>query len=95
MFRNQTRRGIRAVQAGHDPVGLCRDAGMVIATYCNDTVTRMAPNGDPAKDQQRMRETGRRLAESYLKDPPLFRATAATAISDDGGGCQNAIGFSK
>jgi hypothetical protein len=24
MFRNQTRRGIRAVQAGHDPIGLCR-----------------------------------------------------------------------
>ena len=45
MFRNQTRRGIRAVQAGHDPTGLCRDAGMVIPTYCNDTVVRMPPDG--------------------------------------------------
>jgi hypothetical protein len=43
MFRNQTRRGIRAVQAGHDPMGLCRQAGVVIATYCNDTVVRMPP----------------------------------------------------
>jgi hypothetical protein len=69
MFRNQTRRGIRAVQAGHDPMGLCRDTGVVIATYCNDTVLRMPPDADPAMDRQRMRETGRRLAEDYLKDP--------------------------
>jgi len=76
MFRNQTRRGIRAVQAGRDPAGLCRDAGMVIPTYCNDTVTRMAPDGDPATDRRLMRETGRRLAESYLKAPPLLTSTA-------------------
>jgi hypothetical protein len=68
MFRNQTRRGIRAVQAGHDPAGLCRDGGAVIPTYCNDTVVRMAPDVDPAMDRQRMRETGRRLADGYLKN---------------------------
>ena len=72
MFRNQTRRGMRAVQAGCDPAGLCRDADMVIPTYCNDTVVRLAPDGDPAIDRQQMRETGLRLAESYLKDPPLL-----------------------
>jgi len=72
MFRNQTRRGIRAVQADCDPAGLCRDAGMVIPTYCNDTVMRMAPDGDPAMDRQLMRETGRQLADGYLKDPPLL-----------------------
>jgi hypothetical protein len=74
MFRNQTRRGTRAVQAGRDPVGLCRDAGVVIPTYCNDTVLRMPPDMDPAIDRQRMRETGRCLAESYLKEPPLLAA---------------------
>jgi hypothetical protein len=42
-----------------------------------------------------MRETGRRLAESYLKDPPLLRATAAAAIRDDGVDCENTISFSK
>ena len=84
-----------AAQTGRDPVGVCRDAGKVIPTYCNDTVMRMAPDGDPAMDRQRMREIGRRLAESYLKDPPLLRATAATAIRNDGVGCQNTIGFSK
>jgi phenylpropionate dioxygenase-like ring-hydroxylating dioxygenase large terminal subunit len=72
MFRNQTRRGIRAVQAGCDPAGLCRDAGMVIPTYCNDTVVALVPDADPAIDRQRMRETGRRLADGYLKDPPLL-----------------------
>ena len=72
MFRNQTRRGIRAVQAGQDPAGLCRDAGVVTPTYCNDTVVPMPPDGDPAIDRQRMRETGRRLAEGYLRNPPLL-----------------------
>jgi hypothetical protein len=38
-------RGIRAVRAGHDPAGLCRDAGVVIPTYCNDTVVRIPPDG--------------------------------------------------
>ena len=95
MFRNQTRRGIRAVLAGRDPVGLCRDpvglcrdTGWLVPTYCNDTVTRMAPGGDPTKDRERMREIGRRLAESYLKDPPLLRATAAAAIGDGGASCK-------
>jgi phenylpropionate dioxygenase-like ring-hydroxylating dioxygenase large terminal subunit len=76
MFRNQTRRGIRAVQAGRDPTGLCRDAGVVIPTYCNDTVVRLAPHNDPEMDRQRMREAGRRLAESYLKSPPLLASMA-------------------
>jgi phenylpropionate dioxygenase-like ring-hydroxylating dioxygenase large terminal subunit len=84
MFRIQTRRGIRAVQAGRDPVGLCRDAGMVIPTYCNDTVTRMAPDGDPAMDRRRVREIGRHLADSYLQDPPLLRAITAAAIGEGG-----------
>jgi nitrite reductase/ring-hydroxylating ferredoxin subunit len=80
MFRNQTRRGIRTVQAGHDPAGLCRDVGVIIPTYCNDTVVHMAPHGDPAIDRQRMRETGRRLAEGYLKIPPLLSTTDSADI---------------
>jgi hypothetical protein len=85
MFRNQTRRGIRAVQAGHDPKGLCRDAGVVIPTYCNDTVVRMPPDVDPTMDRQRMRDTGRRLADAYLKDPPLstFNTVSESRVDDD------------
>ena len=84
MFRNQTRRGIRAVQAGGDPTGLCRDAGVVIPTYCNDTVMRMPPDVDPAMDRRLMRETGRRLADGYLKDPPLLASnvTREPAVGD-------------
>jgi phenylpropionate dioxygenase-like ring-hydroxylating dioxygenase large terminal subunit len=76
MFRNQTRRGIRAVQAGGDPTGLCRDAGAIIPTYCNDTVMCIPPDGDPAMDRRLVREAGRRLADGYLKAPPLLASTA-------------------
>jgi hypothetical protein len=62
------------VQTGRDPTGLCRDSGVVIPTYCNDTVIRMPPDADPAMDPQRMRDTGRQLADGYLKDPPLTSA---------------------
>jgi hypothetical protein len=81
IFRSQTRRGIRAVQAGRDPTGLCRDSGVVIPTYCNDTVMRMPPDVDPAMDRQLMRETGRRLADGYLQDPPLLARTAAALLA--------------
>jgi hypothetical protein len=88
MFRNQTRRGMRAVQVGHDPVDLCRDAGVVIPTYCNDTVLRIPPDADPAMDRRRMRETGRRLADGYLRNPPLLTSntTAEPAAADGFGG---------
>jgi len=72
MFRNQTRRSNRTVQAGHDPAGLRGDSGVVIPTYCNDTVVRMPPDVEPAMDRQRIREIGRRLADTYLRDPPLL-----------------------
>jgi len=71
MFRGQIRRGIRAVQAGEAPQGLSREAGAVMATYCNDTVVRVPPASTPEEDRQLMRAAGRRLAESYLEHPPL------------------------
>jgi nitrite reductase/ring-hydroxylating ferredoxin subunit len=70
-FRNQLRRGIRAVNAGDDPAGLRRDAGTVIPTYCNNTVMHLPLAADQAMDKQLMRETGRQLAEGYLANPPL------------------------
>jgi phenylpropionate dioxygenase-like ring-hydroxylating dioxygenase large terminal subunit len=71
MFRKQVRAGIRAVSANRDPPGLCREPGGVIPTYCNDTVVRVAPAATLSADKELMRETGRRLAESYLREPPL------------------------
>src|SRR5882757_9138703 len=70
MFRNQLRRGMRAVQAGQVPVGLGLDG--VIPTYCNDTIVRLPPEEDSAIDRQHLRETGRRLADGYLREPPLL-----------------------
>jgi len=72
MFRQQLRRGIRAIQAGQTPDGLCQEAGKIIPTYCNDTIVRVPPAPTAEEDQQLMRMTGRKLAESYLAHPPLL-----------------------
>jgi hypothetical protein len=71
MFRQRLRRGIRTVQGGGTPDGLCRDADRVIATYCNDTVVRVPPAPTAEEDRALMRTTARSLAESYLAAPPL------------------------
>jgi len=71
MFRRQLRRGIRAVVEGCDPNGLSRQEGMVIPTYCNDTIVHVAPAATPAADRKLMRETGWKLAQSYLEHPPF------------------------
>lgn len=62
MFHNQMRRDIRTMQAGHDPAGLCRDAG-VIPTYCSDTVVRLSLETNSATDRKLMSKTGRQLAD--------------------------------
>ncbi len=67
IFRQQIRRGIRAVQEGRDPEGLWRDSGTCIPTYCNDTVVHVPPAPTPEEDAQLMRTTGRALAESYIQ----------------------------
>jgi len=38
----------------------------------NLQIVRVPPAGTSAADRQLMRETGRRLAQSYLRDPPLM-----------------------
>jgi phenylpropionate dioxygenase-like ring-hydroxylating dioxygenase large terminal subunit len=74
MFRNQLRRGIRAVKTGADPAGIFRDEGRLIPTYCNDTVVRVPPAKTPELDKKLMRATGRKLADGYLEEPPLLAA---------------------
>jgi hypothetical protein len=74
MLRNQIRRGIRDTKSGGDPVGLLRDGNMVIPTYCNGTVVRDPRVQTPDLDKLLLRETGRRLAQSYLEAPPLMAA---------------------
>jgi hypothetical protein len=84
------------VQAGHDPAGLCRDGGVVIPTYCNDTVVRMPPDVEPAMDRQRMRDTGRRLADAYLRDPPLLASDmSAEPAASDGFTVEEVVGIGE
>lgn len=77
MLRNQLRRGIRAVRDGREPAGWCREEGVAIPTYCNNTVVQMPPAASEAADKNMMREAGMRLARSYLKAPPLSNGAPA------------------
>ncbi|MBV8457186.1 MAG: aromatic ring-hydroxylating dioxygenase subunit alpha [Acetobacteraceae bacterium] len=79
MFRNLVRRGMRAVRDGAKPMGLSSDGDGAIPTFCNDTVVRLAPAGSAEADKTLMRATGRRLAESYLRQPPLLAGAASVA----------------
>ena len=72
MLRRQIMRGIKAVAAGNDPVGIIRNGGGLIPTYCNNTVVRLPEAENEATDKAIMRQTGLRLAQGYLKEPPLL-----------------------
>ncbi len=69
IFRRQIGQGIQAVREGRDPNGLCREAGKIIPTYCNDTVVSLPPGSTPEAERQCLRETGLTLAQTYLKHP--------------------------
>ena len=43
--------------------------GQVVPTFANHTVILAPPAATPEADAQYIRETGRTLAEGYLKDP--------------------------
>jgi hypothetical protein len=77
------RRGIRAVKAGKDPQGVFRDEGVVVPTYCNNTVIRMPPRPSEIADKQMMREVGMRLAKDYLQHPPLSNGHRPVRIEPD------------
>ena len=68
MLRNMLRRGIQAVQNGHDPEHLIWEDGQVIPTYSNHTVIPIPQASTAEAEEQLLRETGRRVAEGYLKD---------------------------
>ncbi|MCH7844067.1 MAG: hypothetical protein IID01_15030, partial [Chloroflexi bacterium] len=72
MFRKLVRQGIEAVKEGRDPDVLSRDEKPV-STYCNDTVVYSPAVGNLEEDIEMMRETGRKLAEEYIKNPPLSK----------------------
>jgi hypothetical protein len=69
MTRNIIRRGIQAVQKGEDPEHVVWEAGRVVPTFANHTVIIAPSAATPEADEQYLRETGRKLAAGYLKDP--------------------------
>ena len=73
MFRKLVRDGIRAVQRGDDPAGLVWKSGGVLATYSNDTIIRIPPAATEEEDLKLLRETGWKVADGYLSDPPGYR----------------------
>ena len=68
MLRNIVRRGIRAVQNGQDPEPIMWEEEQVIPTYSNHTVIPVPEAPTPEAEEQLPRETGRHVAEGYLKD---------------------------
>ena len=71
LFREEIRRGIRAVSEGREPDGLLLQSTPIIPTYTNNTVIRLPEAATPEEDEQLIMETGLRLAEEFLKNPPL------------------------
>ena len=98
MFRNQIRRGIRAVKAGDEPRSVCHTAGAVTLTYCNDTIVRSPPGRGggrgPAADARDRAAAGRGLSQgSAADDPPLMtpRARGELAEADKIGAATDAL----
>ena len=73
MVRRQVRRGIQAVREGSDPQGLSPNADKLMPTFSNNTVVHAPPAATPEEERQLLLETGRRLAEEYVEDPPNLK----------------------
>ena len=72
LFRKELRRGIQAVREGREPDGLLQQSAPIIPTYANNTIIRLPEADTPSEDEKLIKETGLRLAEEFLKNPPLF-----------------------
>lgn len=73
MFRGQIKRGIRAVQEGRDPEGLSPNAEQPMPTFSNDTVVYAPEAATPEAERALLLETGRRLIEEYVANPPNLK----------------------
>ncbi len=71
MFRRILKRGIEAVQRGEDPPELARGANHAINSYGSDRVIPVSSIEGNPDDPEILRAIGRRVAEEYLKCPPM------------------------
>jgi nitrite reductase/ring-hydroxylating ferredoxin subunit len=69
LMRNAVRQGIQAVRNGQDPKGVSRTEGHAIPTYGHERMLRIPRAPTPEEDRRLLRETGRRVAEEYIRNP--------------------------
>ena len=65
-IRQMIRDGVRAVQAGRDPVGIVREPGKVIRTRGQSTVIRVPRAATPEADVALLKNIGREIADRDL-----------------------------
>ena len=73
MLRNIVRQGIRMVQSGQRPKGVTTNSEEGLPTYASDTILRIPQAPTEEEERKLLRETGRRVAEDYIKNPPVLR----------------------
>lgn len=72
LFRNFLRKEIRELLEGQEPMIAPVDENGITRTNANDTVLRLPAAPTELGDIQLIRETGRKIAEGYIKNPPLL-----------------------
>ncbi len=72
LLRNLLRKEIRELLEGQEPVIAPVDENGITRTSANDTVMRLAPAPTDLEDIHLMRVTGRKVAEEYIKNPPVL-----------------------
>jgi phenylpropionate dioxygenase-like ring-hydroxylating dioxygenase large terminal subunit len=81
MFRKMLREGIRAVQNGQDPKGLCRDAGP-LTTYSQETILKIPPESTPEADRRMLYDLSKKVLDgAYMKTPPAVRIGKGESVS--------------
>ena len=72
LFRNLLRKEIREMLEGQEPVRAPVDENGITRTNANDTVLRLVAAPTEPEDIKLMRETGRKVAEEYVNNPPTL-----------------------
>jgi len=79
MFRRFVRRGIEAVERGENPIGFYLSQADVPPTFANDYVARASDIGGNPDDPEALRAFSKKIAEQYLREPPMRDLAASCA----------------
>jgi phenylpropionate dioxygenase-like ring-hydroxylating dioxygenase large terminal subunit len=71
LFRRFVRRGIEAVKHGQDPKGFYLTEADIAPSFASDRVVKASEIDGDANDPATLRLFGNRIAEDYLKRPPM------------------------